>query len=158
MNCKAYLIFMGSLMLLVGTVFKTSYYYIDIILNIGAFPMFLMVFVYAIWNKKLEENDLNQRLYELSVFIYMIYVISLSLKVFFLNLVIFVIVGLLYRKVDKKNIVKVSTEEESYLAFFQNNKKQLSFRKLILVCGFYYVAFLTLVFKFQGISFKPEFW
>lgn len=158
MISKAYLFFMGSLMLLVGTVFKTSYYYIDIILNIGAFPMFLMVFVYAIWNKKLKENDLNQRLYELSVFIYMIYAISLSLKVFLLNLIIFVIVWVLYRKIDKNNIVKVSPEEESYLAFFQNNKKYLSFEKLILMCVFYYVTFLTLVFKFQGINFKPEFW
>ena len=152
---KTDLIIIGSSGFFCGTVFKSAIYYIDILLNILAFPIFLFILVYFIWYYKVH-NVLEKKLL-ISVFLYLGTTICISFYVFFSSLLLFLIVFLIYRTKTTKDTSNIDIDYYSFITLMNKNKEYFNLKILVFICVIYYILLYHILIL--GVNkLTPEFW
>lgn len=156
MNGKIHLILSGSLIFLICSLLKSKLYVIDIVHNLLAFPLYLIIYVFSIHSTK-EKQDISYPALHISLLLYIAYTIRFSLYVFVLHLLIYSIIFLVYKTTTQGTLNNICVNQRSFLIHIRENRQYYKVPFLIL-CTVIYYAVVGVIILLGGITFSPEFW
>lgn len=156
MNGKNHLILSGSLIFLVCSLLKSELYVIDILQNLIAFPLYLIIYAFSIQSYK-GKQDISYPALHLSLLLYIAYTIGFSLYVFVLHLLIYSIIFLVYKTTTQGTLNNICVNQRSFLIHIRENRQYYKMPFLIL-CTVIYYAVVGVIILLGGITLSPEFW
>ena len=150
------LILTGSICFFFGTSLKSGHYFIDIYLNIIAFPIYIFVLIYMIWLYKLQGKFDKKLLLSLLLFIGTS--AYLSVYLFFVILILFIALFYLYFLKNSYSLEFVDIDVYSLPILISKNKGFFNLKTIVIVTIAYYFILFYLESYFHCLKVIPSFW
>ena len=156
MNGKNHLILSGSLIFLICSLLKSKLYVIDILQNLVAFPLYLIIYVFSIQSSK-EKQDISYPALHISLLLYIVYTIRFSIYVFVLHLMIYMVIYIVYKTTTRCTLNNICVNQRSFLIHIRENRQYYKV-PFLLLCTVIYYTLVGVLILLGRITFSPDFW